>query len=129
MDLKTGKFSRHWFTDALDRNQKWQDNSFVAVLPVDDHTLLITTGNGIAFFDQRSQKFTKRFFKSADPDNQVFYFQAVKIHPNEYIIGGSKGLVQLNIKTGESTTYTHNNDPKSISAGQVRSICLSMVGH
>ncbi len=125
MDLKTGKFNRYWFTDALDRNQKWQDNSFVSVLPIDDHTLLITTGNGIAFFDQRSQKFTKRFFKSADPDKQVFYFQAVKIHPNEYIIGCTKGLVQLNIKTGESTTYTHNNDPKSISAGQVRSICLS----
>ncbi len=126
LDLKTGKFNRHWFPEALDRNLKWLDNSFVSVVPIDGHTLLITTGNGVVFFDQRSQKFTRRFFKSADPADQLFCFQAVKISSNEYMIGSSKGLVKLNVKTGESTKYLHdNNQSNSISAGQIRSLCLT----
>lgn len=108
LDLKTGKFSQHWFPEAIDRNGRWKDNTFISALAVGKDNLLISSGNGLVLFDKNSELFTKRIFKSDDQDKQMFFFQSIKLNEKECILASDRGLVKYNFVSGDTTMYIHD---------------------
>jgi serine phosphatase RsbU (regulator of sigma subunit)/ligand-binding sensor domain-containing protein len=126
LDLKTGKFSQHWFPEAIDRNGRWKDNTFISALAIGKDNLLISSGNGLVVFDKNTERFTKRIFKSDDQEKQMFFLQSIKLNDEECILASDRGIVKYNHVTGDSIMYINDKkSPHSISAGQVRSVCLS----
>ncbi len=105
IDLKTHK-TEHYTNQDTDLSSL-SSNSVNGMFVDSQHTLWVTTENGLNKFDRKLRHFTRYSTKNGFPSN-VFY-KILEDNKQNLWISTSKGLVSLNLQSHKIFTFTKAN--------------------
>lgn len=96
VDLSTGE-QRAMAPLTLIRNAKLElaDQVIFSISPLDDRTLLLSTGNGLKVFDIRTEKIVFQSLRTNQPAEQNTCFDAISVGQGRYWLGTQQGIFEL----------------------------------